>query len=282
MIVRLRPVAAALLAVALIAASAFAQSIMLQIQPKVGDTLRMRIEQETEMSFAGKVRDADTTMTQRSSVVTLSRGIVIATDDEGATVRSIIDSIAVELRHPDPFVAARSDQVRRALQGREVRVRFSKQGSAAVIEADPDIPRDLQSVFSQLPATFPTYPVSVGTTWMQRIHLPEGGQRQLGGTLEAQLRLDSVTHRGKKAHISLRGTLTRDSATAATAPSGGRLTMTGTVTGFMILDRARGWVTEASTEMVVKSHSEPPSGSVQRPMSMRLRLVQRLRTMDKR
>lgn len=277
----MRRLGVALFALVMHGAAVHAQSITLAIQPRVGDTLRLRIEQETEMSFMAKMGDSDTTMTQRSSVVTLSRGIVVATDNEGSTVRSIIDSIAVELRHPDPFVAARSDQVRRALQGKEVRVRFTRQGSAAVLEADPDIPRDLQSVFSQLPATFPTYPVQVGSTWTQRIHLPEGGQRQLGGTLEAQLRLDSITHRGKKAYISLRGTLSRDS-TAVSAPGGNRLTMTGTVTGFMILDRARGWVTEASTEMLVRSESEPPAGSMQRPMRMRLRLVQRLRTMDKR
>jgi hypothetical protein len=98
--------------------------------------------------------------------------------------------------------------------------------------------------------------------------------------LEAVLHLDSVTKRGKKAYISLRGTLKRDSTASAT-PGGGRMTMTGTVTGFMILDRSRGWVTEATTEMQVHSESEPPAGSLARPVSMRLRLIQRLRTMDK-
>ena len=254
---------------------------MLQIKPKVGDTLRLRIEQEVEISGVGKVRDTDTTMTLRSSMLLLSRTIVVATDDEGTTVRAITDSIALDMGGGDPRAAALSDQTRRALQGKEVRVRFSRQGSATMIEADPDIPRDLQSVFSQLPATFPRHQVSVGGTWKQRIPIPDAGQGQIGGTLEAVFRLDSLTRRGTLAYISMRGTLTRDSV-ATLRPSGSRLTMTGTVTGFMVLDRGRGWVTDASTEMAVRSQMDPPAGSALPPVKMRMRLVQRLSTMDKR
>lgn len=254
---------------------------MLQIKPKVGDTLRLRIEQEVEISGVGKVRDTDTTMTLRSSMLLLSRTIVVATDDEGTTVRAITDSIAVDMGGGDPRAAALSDQTRRALQGKEVRVRFSRQGSATMIEADPDIPRDLQSVFSQLPATFPRHQVQVGGTWKQRIPIPDAGQGQIGGTLEAVFRLDSLTRRGTLAYISMRGTLTRDSV-ATVRPGGSRLTMTGTVTGFMVLDRSRGWVTDASTEMAVRSQMDPPAGSTLPPVRMRMRLVQRLSAMDKR
>jgi uncharacterized protein DUF6263 len=263
-----------------VAVLAHAQNVMLQIKPKVGDTLRLRIEQEMEISGVGKVRDADTTMTMRSSMLMLSRSIVVHSDNEGTIVRSITDSVAVDMGATDPRVASLSDQARRALQGKEVRVRFSRQGSATVVEADPDIPRDLQSVFSQLPATFPRYQVSVGSTWKQRIPIPDAGQGQIAGTLEAVFRLDSLTQRGKHAHISMRGTLTRDS-TASAIPGGARMTMTGTVTGFMILDRGRGWVTDASTEMSVRSHIDPPAGSALPPVKMRMRLVQRQRTMDK-
>ena len=267
--------------VASIAATPHAQNVTLQIKPKVGDTLRLRIEQEVEISGVGKVRDADTTMTMRSSMLILSRSIVVQSDNEGTIVRSITDSVAVDMGATDPRVASLSDQARRALQGKEVRVRFSREGSAVVVEADPDIPRGLQSVFAQLPATFPRHQVSVGSTWKQRIPIPEApGQGQLAGTLEAVFRLDSLTRRGKLAHISMRGTLTRDS-TASAIPSGARMTMTGTVTGFMVLDRVRGWVTDASTEMSVRSHIEPPAGSALQPVKMSMRLVQRQRTMDK-
>jgi hypothetical protein len=253
----------------------------LQIKPKVGDTLRLRIEQEVEISGQGKVRDTDTTLTMRSSMVMLSRSIVVQSDDQGAIVRSITDSVAVNVGDMDPRAASLSDQARRALQGKELRVRFSREGSAVVIEADPDIPRDLQSVFSQLPATFPRHQVSVGSTWKQRIPIPDVVQGQVAGTLDAVLRLDSLTHRGRQAHISMRGTFTRDS-TASLIPGGGRLAMTGTVTGFMVLDRVRGWVTDASTEMLVHSHTEPAAGSTAGPVKMRLRLVRRQRTMDKK
>lgn len=265
-----------------LAVDSHAQSVTLQIKPKVGDTLSLRIEQEVEITGEGKVRDTDTTMTLRSSMLLLSRTIVVATDDEGTTVRAITDSIAVDMGSGDPRAASMSDETRRALQGKEVRVRFSRQGSATMIEADPDIPRDLQSVFSQLPATFPRHQVSVGGTWKQRIAIPDAAQGQIGGTLEAVFRLDSLTSRGKLAYISMRGTLTRDSVAATLRPSGSRLTMTGTVSGFMVLDRGRGWVTDASTEMAVRSQMDPPAGSNLPPVKMRMRLVQRLSAMDKR
>jgi Family of unknown function (DUF6263) len=260
---------------------AHAQGVRLQIKPRVGDTLRLRIEQEVEITGQGKLRDADTTLTMRSSMMLLSRSIVVQSDEQGSIVRAITDSVAVDVGAMDPRAASLSDQARRALQGKELRVRFSREGSAVVIEADPDIPRDLQSVFSQLPATFPRHQVSVGSTWKQRIPIPDAIQGQIAGTLDAVLRLDSLTRRGRQAHISMRGTFTRDS-TASLIPGGGRLSMTGTVTGFMILDRVRGWVTDASTEMLVRSQTEPAAGSTATPVKMRLRLVRRQRTMDKK
>jgi hypothetical protein len=261
--------------------AAHAQQVVLQIKPRVGDTLRLRIEQEMEISGVGKVRDADTTITMRSSMVMLSRSIVMESDDEGTTVRSITDSIAVDMGAMDPRVAMLSDQARRSLQGKEVRVRFSREGSGTLLEADPDLPRDLQSVFSQLPATFPRHQVTVGSTWTQRIPIPDAAPGQIAGTLEAVLRLDSLTRRGKLAHISMRGTLQRDSS-AARIRGGARMTMTGTVTGYMVLDRSRGWVTDASTEMSMKSHIEQAAGSGLEPVKMQMRLTQRQRTMDKR
>src|SRR5688500_5520246 len=260
---------------------AHGQSVLLQIRPRVGDTLRLRIEQEMEISGVGKVRDADTTITMRSSMLMLSRSIVIESDNDGTTVRSITDSVAVDMGALDPRVATLSDQARRSLQGKEVRVRFSREGSGVVIEADPDIPRDLQSVFSQLPATFPRHQVAVGSTWKQHIPIPDTGPGQVAGTLEATFRLDSLTRRGNLAHISMRGTSPGDSA-ASPLRGGARMTMTGTVTGYMVLDRSRGWVTDAATEMSMNSHIDQPSGSALQPVKMQMRLIQRQRTMDKR
>jgi hypothetical protein len=267
--------------IASVAPLAHAQTVALQIKPRLGDTLRLRIEQEMEISAVGKVGAADTTMTMRSSMLMLSRSIVVESDNDGTTVRSITDSVAVDMGAMDPRVASLSDQARRSLQGKEVRVRFSREGSGTVVEADPEIPRDLHSVFSQLPATFPRHQVAVGSTWRQRIPIPDTGPGQVAGTLEAVFRLDSLTRRGKLAHISMRGTLTRDSS-ASPIRGGARMTMTGTVTGYMVLDRGRGWVTDASTEMSMRSHIEQPPGSGLPPVKMQMRLLQRQRTMDKR
>lgn len=276
-----RRLSASVALLASIAPGVHAQGVLLQIKPRVGDTLRLRIEQEMEISGVSKVRDADTTITMRSSMLMLSRSIVVESDDDGTTVKSITDSVAVDMGATDPLVVTLSDQARRALQGKEVRVRFSREGSGTVVDADPDIPRDFQSVFSQLPATFPRHQVAVGSTWKQRIPIPDTGPGQVAGTLQATFRLDSLTRRGKLAHISMRGTVTRDS-TANPIRGGARMTMTGTVTGYMVLDRGRGWVTDASTEMSMRSHIEQPAGSGLQPVKMQMRLLQRQRTMDKR
>ena len=276
-----RRLSASVALLASIAPGVHAQGVLLQIKPRVGDTLRLRIEQEMEISGVSKVRDADTTITMRSSMLMLSRSIVVESDDDGTTVKSITDSVAVDMGATDPLVVTLSDQARRALQGKEVRVRFSREGSGTVVDADPDIPRDFQSVFSQLPATFPRHQVAVGSTWKQRIPIPDTGPGQIAGTLQATFRLDSLTRRGKLAHISMRGTVTRDS-TANPIRGGARMTMTGTVTGYMVLDRGRGWVTDASTEMSMRSHIEQPAGSGLQPVKMQMRLLQRQRTMDKR
>lgn len=276
-----RRLSASVALLASIAPGVHAQGVLLQIKPRVGDTLRLRIEQEMEISGVSKVRDADTTITMRSSMLMLSRSIVVESDDEGTTVKSITDSVAVDMGATDPLVVTLSDQARRSLQGKEVRVRFSREGSGTVVDADPDIPRDFQSVFSQLPATFPRHQVAVGSTWKQRIPIPDTGPGQIAGTLQATFRLDSLTRRGKLAHISMRGTVTRDS-TANPIRGGARMTMTGTVTGYMVLDRGRGWVTDASTEMSMRSHIEQPAGSGLQPVKMQMRLLQRQRTMDKR
>ena len=281
MIALVRRLIASVALLATIVPGARAQNVLLQIKPKVGDTLRLRIEQEMEISGVSKVRDADTTITMRSSMLMLSRSIVVESDDDGTLVKSITDSVAVEMGPTDPLVVTLSDQARRSLQGKEVRVRFSREGSGTVVDADPDIPRDFQSVFSQLPATFPRHQVAVGSTWKQRIPIPDTGPGQVAGTLEATFRLDSLTRRGKLAHISMRGTLTRDS-TANPIRGGARMTMTGTVTGYMVLDRGRGWVTDASTEMSMRSHIDQPPGSGLQPVKMQMRLIQRQRTMDKR
>lgn len=276
-----RRLSASVALLASIAPGVHAQGVLLQIKPRVGDTLRLRIEQEMEISGVSKVRDADTTITMRSSMLMLSRSIVVESDDDGTTVKSITDSVAVNMGATDPLVVTLSDQARRSLQGKEVRVRFSREGSGTVVDADPDIPRDFQSVFSQLPATFPRHQVAVGSTWKQRIPIPDTGPGQVAGTLQATFRLDSLTRRGKLAHISMRGTVTRDS-TASPIRGGARMTMTGTVTGYMVLDRGRGWVTDASTEMSMRSHIEQPAGSGLQPVKMHMRLLQRQRTMDKR
>jgi hypothetical protein len=62
------------------------------------------------------------------------------------------------------------------------------------------------------------------------------------GVVRALFRLDSVSRDEKLAYISMRGDMKRDSVPAG-PPRGTRMHLNGTVSGELLLDRRRGWLT---------------------------------------
>ena len=61
-----------------------------------------------------------------------------------------------------------------------------------------------------------------------------------------------------------------------------RLMLSGSITGALQIDRARGWMTDSRFLVVLQSVVTPPGGSGLAPMRLMTRVTQRLRTMDKR
>jgi hypothetical protein len=56
--------------------------------------------------------------------------------------------------------------------------------------------------------------------------------------------------------------------------------MTGSLDGYLIVDRERGWMTQSMSVLVVRSVIEPPAALGAPPMSLRMRITQRMRTLD--
>jgi hypothetical protein len=81
-----------------------------------------------------------------------------------------------------------------------------------------------------------------------------------GGALKATFRLDSISRTGDLAYVSLRGTLRRDSPPTVT---------TGLVTGTLVVDRQRGWLTDSRATIHVTS------GAMQMMISEWLRTTDR-------
>ncbi len=252
-----------------------AQSVLLRIHPRAGDTLHTRFEQEMEVTGRTRVGNSDTTLTMRSSMLLLSRVIVQSSDSTGVVVLAVTDSLALLASGRSGLIP---ESQRRALQGGRVLLRIAPEGTASVLDAPATLAPDLQAVVAQMPAMLPKGAVRVGSTWAQAMTIPVAGQPGGGAALlQAIFRLDSLTRGGEVAHISLRGTISRDSA-AADLPNGSRLESTGAVTGSMQVDRRRGWWTDSRATITIRSVMHPPPGSSSEPVRFETKITHRMRT----
>ena len=254
--------------------------IALRIKPKVGDTLYTRAEQQMEMTATTRLGAEDTTMRVHTTMLMLSHTVVQESDGDGTTVVSVTDSVAVS--STGGRAATPSEDARRALQGKRVRMRITPEGTASVLDGPDAPPRDVQALFAQMPAALPKRPVAVGETWTQQTAIPLAAQPSSrgAGVLNVTFRLDSLSRAGELAHVSMRGTLTRDST--APLPQGIKVAMTGHITGSILVDRRLGWMTDSRTTIAVQSVLTPPPRSKSHPMHFQMRITQRFRTTDDR
>jgi len=252
--------------------------VLLKIQPRAGDTLHMRLDQTVEMTGTTRVGDADSTMTVSSSMQVLSRAIIEHSSAWGTQVLAITDSVSF-WPAPDARAAAQSA----AMRGQRVRMRVASDGAMSVTEDGRRESADVRHLFAQMPASLPREPVAVGAIWTRAMPLPEAADGvKHAGTLQVQYRLDSLGRGGDLAYISMRGSISRDGA-APNAPRGTRVATTGTVTGDMLVDRRRGWMTDSRVTVALRTIITPPEARVGRtgayPMRIKLRITQWLRAM---
>ena len=247
-------------------------AVSLRIGPPVGETLRMRLDQRVEMTGTTRQSYGDSTTTMVTTLLVLSRAFVERRDRDATIVLASTDSVVASSTGPElPMISA---EALRALQGKRVRLRIEPDGATEVVGGDRGA--ELNAVFSQMPATLPETPVAVGQSWSRVMEAPLAGPPAVGtaGTLHVRFRLDSLSSNGESAHVSLTGTL---SPSGSSQDALGTLTMSGTMDGGLVIDRRRGWITEARMTYLVRSVLTPPAGSNATALRFRMKVTQWMR-----
>ena len=250
---RARAVALTLGAVLALAGPLRGQTVLLELRPHAGDTIRMRLVQQVEMTGTMRMGVADSTTTVVTTLRALTRAVVERGDSGGTVLATTADSVEVTSTGGHRGRAAGlGAHTREALRGRVVRLRVAPDGTTEVL-GQATLTPELRAFFSQMPATLPRGPVSVGDRWSRAMQLPApGAPPGAGGGVSATFRLDSLTRGNQLAHISMRGVVTRRDAAPA-AGTAMRVAGDGEVVGAIVVDRRRGWLSDARTVLTVRS-----------------------------
>jgi len=259
--------------------AASTMGVMLQIRPHVGDTLRMRLDQETEMVAIKRNGAVESKASVVNTMRMFSRAIVEESSVRGTTVLAVTDSVV--LFSTDDPTRKLTGAMQRQLRGQRVRFRVEADGSMRMSTADDPPPREVAEVVSLMPAPFPKAGVMVGESWNREMPLPAGTQLDapLSGTLRVTFRFDSLGRGGDLAYLSMRGEMV-----PAPGPGSSSATMveSGAVTGTMLVDRRRGWLTDSRFTIVVVSTIAPSPSTGPSPMRMHLRITQHMATQERR
>jgi hypothetical protein len=248
--------------------------VLLEVRPRAGDTVSVRVEHSVEMTGTRRIADSDSTVRVASSMLMLARTIVESAEKDGSVVVMRTDSIALE--SSDDHAPAMKDDAQRALGRATSRLRILPDGTAESL--DGAMGPDGASLLAVMPATLPRKPVKVGDRWTQTMPMPSAAGRSAGGEVRASFRFDSLTANGRYAWVSMRGTLKRDEAAAGSADRPG--SMSGTLSGGLKLDRRRGWVVDSHTSMTVRSVIATPDSSTS-PLRVTVKIAQRMRAVEK-
>jgi hypothetical protein len=250
-------------------------AIELRIHPRVGDTIRSRLEQHVEMIPLARDGTPDSSSAGRStmSMLALLRNVVEATAESGTTLLVTLDSVALAGTGAPLPVA----EMRGQLQGKRVRMRVSPQGAMTLLDSPDAVSADVQSALAHVPATLPARPVAVGDTWSQATTVPVAGEPTgRGAMVRATFRLDSVVHGGERAYVSMRGVVLHDAEGAGAHPE--KRAVTGTLTGGMLVDRRRGWITDSRVSIAVRSVVPRRGAPEAPPLHVQIKVTQHLQT----
>jgi hypothetical protein len=257
------------------AQTASGAGILLRLHPRVGDTLRTRLDQLTEIVTQQSAGGSANPMT--SKVMVLTRTIVQASRQATTTVLTVVDS--AQVRSSDVHGSAMSAQAEKLLRGQRLIVQLAEDGSvkSASDASGAAVPRDVAEAMAAMPAVLPRRAVVVGERWHREMPLPSAGPIGAGGNAQvrAEFRLDSLSAEGGVAFVSMRGQIASDADARG-------VEMSGSMTGAMQIDRERGWMTDSFFTLLIHSVVTPPSGVTTQPMKFVTKITQRLRTMDKR
>ncbi len=248
--------------------AAHAQRVRLEIRPRIGDTIQMRLDQEIEMSGTSPDAAGGPPRSMTGTMHVRTRAIPLRKLASGTLVLAITDSVAIS-----PVGGSKMlESTRRALQGRRVELRVGLDGAMEVIDTGEragDTPR----VFGPMPPMLPDGAVNVGGSWSRDLSVPIGSGSDGAARVSATFRLDSLSGNGDIAHITMRGTLSRFGVSGG---AGGSQRSTGTLSGNLQLDRRLGWITD--THLVLSVRTVITSADAVRSTAhVRMKVTQRLR-----
>lgn len=263
------------------AATLSAQRTPLELRPRAGDTLRIRLDQTTEMS-ATRAGAAPRVVITRTRM--LSRAIVEREAADAVYILAVTDS--VEVSSSDSNARGISEATRRQLAGRQLRLRLAPDGTVSLAEAPAS--KAVTDVISIMPASFPREPVAVGDSWSREMpispgmRLPANAGTTPAGIARATFRLDSLSRSGAMAFISMHGTLERQSAGGAApdrSPAAPVIPfLHGTVTGTMVVNRRRGWLSDSRFVVELRTTI---AGATRAPTEFRMRVTQQIHVFER-
>jgi hypothetical protein len=234
-------------------------SVLLQVRPGAGDTIRVRLDQTVEMT--GPAGTDGKQVSESGTLVMLATLAVEAVDAEGATIVSVTDSVRV---NSPPNSASSAVLAWAAIAANKaVRFRVAPNG-AAYVPSGRGRAVPSTSLAAAMPATLPSRAISPGTSWNAVLQVPLASSADPKGTatLVAMFNFDSLSRSGELAFLSLRGRL-RKAESDGTVPADGQslVETSGTVEGQVMLDRRRGWITDARTTFSLLSLVTPADPS---------------------
>jgi hypothetical protein len=251
-----------------------AQRVQLELRPKAGDTLRMRLDQVTEMTGSRKGGTAMKPVT--TTLRMFSRAIVESNAVGSAMILAVTDS--VEVSSTDEHTRSFGAETQRQLKGRQMRLRLATDGTVT-IAADQStvVPKEVNDLVAVMPASFPREAVTVGQSWVREMPIGSGSSLGVptGGMVRATFRLDSLSASGDLAYVSMRGMLEPGPAQAGADQGLG-----GSVDGNMVVNRRRGWLSES--RFLVQMSTTVTRGAARAPVQFRMRITQHMRVFDKR
>ncbi|MEX2178215.1 MAG: hypothetical protein WD801_05865, partial [Gemmatimonadaceae bacterium] len=258
-----------------LAGTAGAQRVQLELRPRAGDTLRMQLDQVTEVSAP---RRGNAPLQVVTSLRMFSRAIVESTVPASSMILALTDSVSIESN--DEHARTIGDQTRRQLEGRAMRMRLWHDGTVTLADAPGDVPKEVVEMISLMPASFPKEAIAVGDTWVRLMPIPPGTRFEipLGVVVRARFRLDSLGGRGGDlAFVSMQGALETG---AAPRRAGDNDPIAGTVSGSMIVNRRRGWLSESRFLVQMRATVPATGGPAAAPMRFRMKITQHMRTSD--
>ena len=284
---RLRALVAPLAAAALVAGAlaaprgAGAQTprrtgVRLEVRPRPGDTVSTRLDQTVQMTGTMRADSGESSRTVVTTMVVFGRVVPERREGKGTRLLALTDSLDVQ--STGGRAAVDEEALRRALVGRHLHLFLAPDGSTQIVEEPVETTSALRALVAQMPATLPNHVVRVGDRWQQVMVIPVAGDPTgtPAGELTTTFRLDSLSRDGRRAWISLRGAITRDSS-ATPLPPGATYSMTGEVVGRVQVDRHAGWITESRATIVVRSTLTPPPESGDPAMRFLMKITQHLR-----